>query len=109
MFIDELKRMLKNYEIVRVEYKHFNDLYKLQLTYPEYFSTMQKHEVTLEECIEGTKVLPPKTKKNQKHYLGFYKDNKLHAISDIITITINIVRRLKRTIFSLVLFFFKIK
>lgn len=85
MVVFEINKRLTEFEVVQIEEKHFNDLYKLQLTNPKYFSNMQDHEVTFEECINGTSVLPPNIEMDQKYYLGFYRNDKLNVIADIIT------------------------
>lgn len=82
--IENIFEHLQEYEVRRVAESEYNEVYKLQLTNPDYFSCMQDHEVALEECIEGTESLPPDTDRGQKYYLGFYNESRLVAILDLI-------------------------
>lgn len=84
MIIEELSKRLVDYDIRKITGDDYEDLYNLQLTNPDYFSYMQEHEVTVEECIKGTKALPPNTSLNQKFYMGFYSEDKLEIIMDLI-------------------------
>jgi|LGOV01.1.fsa_nt_gb N-acetylglutamate synthase-like GNAT family acetyltransferase len=84
MILKGLEKRLVKYDIRKVTECDFEDVYNLQLTNPEYFSSMQEHEVTLEECIEGTRALPPGTDAEQKFFIIFYKETKLQIIMDII-------------------------
>lgn len=84
MLFKGLEKRLVNYDIRKVTENDFTDVYNLQLTNPEYFSSMQGHEVTIQECIEGTRALPPGMGAEKKFYLGFYKETKLQIIMDFI-------------------------
>jgi len=74
MIFKGLEKRLDNYDIRKITESDYGDVYTLQLTNPEYFSSTQKHEVTMEDCIEGTQALPPGTGVEQKFYIGFYKE-----------------------------------
>jgi len=84
MIIGNLISRIPEYEVKRIAESDYVEVHKLQLRNPEYFSYMQDHAVTLDECIEGIRLLPPGTDRNQKYYLGFYNESRLEAILDLV-------------------------
>ena len=57
---------------------------QLMRTNQEYFTYLQEDEVTYEQVIEDMTELPPNTNASQKHFIGFYQNEKLLAIMDYI-------------------------
>ncbi|MFK5883587.1 MAG: GNAT family N-acetyltransferase [Candidatus Izemoplasma sp.] len=85
MILNELNKHFTKFDIRVIQEDDLEDLYRLQLSNSSYFSLTQENKVTFNDCIRGTKTLPPNTIIDQKYYLGFFRGRKLEVIIDFIT------------------------
>ena len=81
--INKLQILYKDYKIKYIKEIAFNDLYNLQKANIKYFP-YTKEEPTYNSIISEVYELPPHITKENKHYIGFHKDNKLIAVMDLI-------------------------
>ena len=84
MIIDDLELELNDYVIREIRENHYLELFQLYKSNPYYFCKIQDHEIRYEECINDLTELPSNTKRNQKHYIGFFHGEKLLAVMDLI-------------------------
>ncbi len=81
--LNALKRYLKDYEIRFIEEKDFDDLYHLEKNNVNYFKYTNE-EPNYDSIISEVYELPPNITMDNKYFVGFYKDNKLIAVMDLI-------------------------
>ncbi|MDL2220492.1 GNAT family N-acetyltransferase [Eubacteriales bacterium OttesenSCG-928-N14] len=82
--LTQLHKSLPQYQIRPATQQDMPDIYQLQHNNVYYFMLEQGGEVTMEQCKAGVEELPPNTDAAQKHYILFYKDNRLHALLDYV-------------------------
>lgn len=76
-------RMSSQYEIKRITKEDISSVYKICINNPLYYEHM-KTKPTYENLMETLTELPPNTTIEDKNFVGFYEDNQLIAILDII-------------------------
>ena len=81
--IESLKKELKEFEIKSIKEEDYNDLYELERNNIQYFK-YTKEEPDYTSIIEEVHELPPNITKDNKYFVGFYKDKTLIAIMDLI-------------------------
>lgn len=84
MILDTVRKHLKEYDIKVLKETEYEDLHKLQSSNKEYYSLLQSHEVTMEESINDTIIMPDKVRLDQKFFIAFYKSSHLEAVMDYI-------------------------
>lgn len=84
MFIDVLKDMLEEYELVENTKQNVNDVYNLLISNEYFIKNTQSENMTIEDCIEDIKAVPPGKDLDSKSYVSLYKDNKCICIIDFI-------------------------
>ena len=84
MIIDSLKEKLSEYRIVPINEINIEEAFKLMKTNTYFYSKTQRHELTLDECIDDITALPPNTTLQQKFFIGIYLDDNLIAILDYV-------------------------
>ena len=77
------KQLSSCYRVKRILEEDILDVYSLCKGNPTYY-TYKKSEPTIENMREDLTALPPGKTMNDKYYVGFYKQNKLIAIMDLI-------------------------
>lgn len=79
----DIKEFSKDYKVIRLTHEHIEDIYQLccqnQLYY-QYYPPF----VTLESIKEDMLVFPKGTTLEDKYYVGFYEQNKLIVVMDLI-------------------------
>ena len=71
------------YEVRKLTEDDVDIVYQLSLGNPMYFEYCLP-AVTKESIIQDMNALPPRTTKKQKYYVGYFKDEKLIAVLDLI-------------------------
>ncbi len=84
MILIDLQLELKDFKIKKIEQADYGKLHKLHNSNPRYNAFFGERFVSLQNCIAGTKTLPPNTSADQKFYIGFYQSGYLTAVLDYI-------------------------
>ncbi len=84
MIIDDLRKGLFAYNVVRIDENNIEDAFKLMQSNTYFYSRTQSHILTLEECKEDITALPPNTDLEQKFFMGIYIKDELIAILDYV-------------------------
>ena len=77
-----LKKRFSEYRIDYFTEAEYEALFELQRSNPYYFECQQDHELTLDESIRGLTEIPSGFDLSNKHYVGFWSNNRLIAILD---------------------------
>ena len=78
-----LYNYFKNYNVVKIDNSNIEEVFKLCKHNTKYYEYLQEHP-TLDGVRNILTELPPNTTLNNKHFVGFYQNNKLVAILDLI-------------------------
>lgn len=79
----EPDKLSKEYTVRRIEDEDIDEVYELYLGNPMYFEYYPP-EASRDTVIADKTALPPRTGYDRKYYVGYYKDNKLVAVLDLI-------------------------
>jgi RimJ/RimL family protein N-acetyltransferase len=79
----QLECMSSHYQVKQLTKKDVSSIYTLCKGNPNYYKYM-KTEPTLKNIKEALTMLPPNKTIDDKYFVGFYKDDQLVAIMDVI-------------------------
>lgn len=79
----DITQISKEYTVIRITEKEVNEVYQLELGNPLYFKYCSSHP-SIESVIEDLEALPPHKTYEDKFYIGFYKNEQLIAVMDLI-------------------------
>lgn len=82
--LERLRKALPEYNIVKIEEQHYQDIYHLQKENIIYFEYTKEYPPKYEDIINEVTELPPYTDISQKYYIGFYLEDTLVAVMDFI-------------------------
>lgn len=82
--LEKLREVLPEYNIVKIEEQHYQDIYHLQKENIIYFEYTKDYPPKYEDIIAKVTELPQHTDISQKYYIGFYLEDTLVAIMDFI-------------------------
>lgn len=82
--LEELRKLLPEYTIVKIKEEHYDDVYHLQKENIIYFQYTNEYPIKYKDVIAEITELPPHTTEDQKYYIGFYLDDTLIAVMDYI-------------------------
>lgn len=80
----DIAALSSKYIVRRLTVDDLEEIYALSLGNPLFFQYCPPF-VTRESILEDMRALPPGMTSDDKYYLGFFKDDKLTAIMDLIT------------------------
>jgi len=81
--MEKLYHYFKNYRITPINDSNINEVFELCKHNNKYYKHLQE-TATLDGVKNIVSELPPNTTLDKKYFVGFYKDNKLVAILDLI-------------------------
>ena len=81
--MEKLYYCFKNYSVIQINDSNINEVFELCKHNNKYYAHLQE-SATFEGIKSIVCELPPNTTLNNKYFVGFYKDNKLVAILDLI-------------------------
>ncbi|MBQ7352044.1 MAG: GNAT family N-acetyltransferase [Clostridia bacterium] len=81
--MEELYHYFNNYSVTKINDSNINEVFELCKHNNKYYTYLQE-TATLDGVKNIISELPPHTTLDNKHFVGFYKDNKLVAILDLI-------------------------
>ena len=78
-----INNLSKKFSVKELNIDDAKDIYDLQIENPMYFEFCPP-AASIDSIIEDMKVLPPNTTYEDKFYIGFFDDNILIAVMDLI-------------------------
>lgn len=84
MILEDLQKKIPQYNIKVITEDIIEDVFKVMRSNGYYYSKIQQHDVTREECITDIKAVPPGIDYSKKTYIAFYEENKCIALVDFI-------------------------
>ncbi len=84
MFLTILSQYIFDYKLICISEENIQDVYRLLKDNKDFFSSIQKHEVTLAECVNDISSIPPNKSLNDKYYIAVYDKENCVAVIDFI-------------------------
>ncbi len=82
--LNEIRKRFETYEVRVIGEKDYLDVFHLHQSQPEFHALSNSEDVTLEYCIHDITMCPQDISRDRKYYLGFYKDQQLEAVVDLL-------------------------
>lgn len=79
-----IQELSSKYYVRKLTENDVQDIYELSIGNPMFYQYCPPY-VTKESILEDMKALPPKTDYKDKYYIGFFEQNKLVAVMDLIS------------------------
>jgi len=82
--IDEIRRLLNEYEIITITKSNFDQIMEVYNTNQEFFLLTEGKEVKAEDCIKDKEAVPPDFDIKKKIYISIWKNGKIVGILDLL-------------------------